>query len=136
MKNVFNILTGGTFALIIKDDKQKYAYADNSVYLIDSWYSDVIDGKYFEMLKEYQITFEVLRKSVLIIKAKTNAEEFKKAMNWNLPSMIIDFDKQKFINNYPDQALENRIPEIWNGEYISDRDNFLELIPYELRYWK
>jgi len=50
VENFFDTLSGGNFALLIKDNIEKFVYAENSVFLIDDWNDEVINGEYFVML--------------------------------------------------------------------------------------
>ena len=50
--NYFKSLSGGQFALIKNQNHYFYCYADNSMYLIDDWESEISNGNYFKELEK------------------------------------------------------------------------------------
>ncbi|WP_158974301.1 hypothetical protein [Cellulophaga sp. L1A9] len=136
MNDYFKKLQGGIFVLVKRNETLKYYFSENSMFLIDDWESEIINGTYFDELNKYEIPFDKIYLSIKFLKNDMTTEEFDKMINWKMPQLIIDFDKKKLINNFYDQALEDRIPENWDGSFIENRNDFLQLIPEKMNYWK
>lgn len=117
---MMNKLTGGIIAYVMKDNKPTYYYAENSVWLLDDWHRQIIDMTYWMHIAEFKVDIPTLPFDFL---AK------------NLPKLILDFDQKILINNYFDQAFEDRIPEGWQGVWMEHASEFLNRIPVQNRYW-
>jgi len=133
--NVFEVLKGGSFALFIRENKPHYYYAENSWYLVDDWNFEIENGEYFELIKKHKVEYSLLESAIELLKNKYEQNLWAKKLNWKLPTLTINFDKKRLISNYFDQALENRVPTNWEGKYISNKEEFLNLIPNEFKYW-
>ncbi len=115
------ILEGGIVAYIIKGNKGLFYYSENSTWSLNDWKKEIDDESYFEYINKFELDFSVYSLEVL---------------RNNLPQLLIDFDKKKLVNNYYDQALEDRVPELWKGTWLENTNDFLNLIPEEKKYWK
>ncbi|WP_103068642.1 hypothetical protein [Aquimarina sediminis] len=115
------ILSGGIVVYIIKNGNGAFYYSENSTWLLDDWDREINDKSYFEFIAKFELDL-----SLYTIDLLKN----------NLPQLLIDFDNKELVNNYYDQALEDRVPEIWKGVWIEDIKVFLDLIPQEQRYWE
>lgn len=113
-------LTGGIMVYALIDNNPSYYYAENSVWLLDDWHRQISDMSYWEYIAKFKIDFTTLPFEFL---AK------------NLPQLILDFDQKILINNYFDQAFEDRIPEGWQGIWMENTTEFLNMIPVQKRYW-
>ena len=133
--NVFEELKGGSFALYIRENKLQYYYAENSWYLIDDWNSEIENGEDFELIKKHKVEYLLLENAIELLKNKYEQRFWAEKLNWKLPTLTINFDNKILTSNYFDQALENRVPTKWEGKYISKREEFLNLIPDEFKYW-
>ena len=136
MNNYFKNLQGGIFALVISKGKCKFYFSENSMFLIDDWESEILNEKYFVELSKYETPIEEIIVSINELKEQLTSDEVEKIIYWKMPRLIINFDNKELINNYYEQALENRIPGNWKGKFIEDKDEFLKLIPKEMTYWK
>lgn len=115
------VLSGGIVVYVINKKSSTFYYSENSTWLLDDWYNNIEDGSYFNFLAQFKLDIFLY-----------SNEELKN----NLPQLLINFDEKTVINNYYDQALEDRIPEFWSGIWIEGTDDFLNLIPVEDRYWE
>lgn len=134
--NIFEELKNGSFALVIKGGKAEYYHADNSWYLISDWNSEIENGEYFDLIEKHKIEYSHLEHAIEGIKTNFEQHTWAAKLTWNLPVIIVNFDKKHLINNFPDQSLEDYVPNNWKGEYVAKRENFLELIPDDVNYWK
>jgi len=119
-KLMMDKLTGGIMVYALIDNNPSYYYAENSVWLLDDWHRQISDMSYWEYIAKFKIDFTTLPFEFL---AK------------NLPQLILDFDQKILINNYFDQAFEDRIPEGWQGIWMENTTEFLNMIPVQKRYW-
>lgn len=134
--NIFEENKGGSYAVFIKNGKIEYYHADNSWYLISHWNTEIENGKYFELIEKYRVEYNLFEVAIQSIKTKFEKNAWGTKLTWNLPVLIVNFDKNHLINNFPDQSLEDYVPENWRGEYVVRRKDFLKLIPEEFKYWK
>ncbi|TPN89226.1 hypothetical protein [Aquimarina algicola] len=114
-------LSGGIVAYVIKEGNGFFYYSENSTWLLDDWEREINDKSYFKFLTQFELDVPLYATNVL---------------KNNLPQVLIDFDNKRLINNYYDQALEDRVPRLWNGTWVEDINSFLDLIPKEQRYWE
>ncbi len=115
------ILSGGIVVYVIKEGNGFFYYSENTTWLLDDWEREINDKSYFEFIAKFELNVSLYTTDVL---------------KNNLPQVLIDFDNKILINNYYDQALEDRVPRLWNGTWIEDINSFLDLIPEEQRYWE
>lgn len=134
-ENLFKSLTSGNMALIKRSNNYEYCFADNSMYLIDDWESDIKSGRYFIEISKYIIPIDLIKSSVIDLKNSEIEDDFRQILFWKLPCIFIDFDTQLILNNFYDQAIENRIPDYWKGKFIELKDDFLITIPQQLKFW-
>ena len=113
-------LTGGIVVYVLKDNNPFYYYAENSVWLLDDWHRQIEDMSYWEYIAKFKIDIAAL--------------PFEFLAN-NLPKLILNFDQKILLNNYFDQAFEDRIPEGWKGIWMENTAEFLKMISVQNRYW-
>ncbi|WP_286967426.1 DUF1033 family protein [Flavobacterium sp. UBA4854] len=129
MNSYFSKFQNGIFAVVKLDGKLSLYFGENSWWLLDDWENDILNANYFQEIESLKIEFETIHNAF-----KTEYSDLEKSTY--LPSLYIDFDHKELYNNFFDQALENRIIEGWKGIFIENKNQFLEMIPENCRYWK
>ncbi|AWK05283.1 hypothetical protein HYN56_13980 [Flavobacterium crocinum] len=131
MSSYFNKFQGGIFVIIKLDNKASIYFGENCWWLLDDWENDILNNTYLQEIEPLKIEFE----NVNAAYETEFSNLVKTTYNNYLPSLYIDFDNKELYSNYFDQAIENRIMKEWKGSFIENQDNFLELIPKEVKYW-
>lgn len=121
--------------LVKKDDSFYYFFSDKEFWIVEYWDAYVtpsgestLEEKYFRFLQPFAVSYEELRDEAERQFLKGNEEKVR----LNKPSLLVDFDHRLLRSQFYDQALENRLPNNWEGRFEFFEDN----IPRELVYWQ
>ncbi|MEL6971743.1 MAG: hypothetical protein AAFZ63_02630 [Bacteroidota bacterium] len=114
-------LTGGILVCIIKNGKPIFHYGENSFWLLDDWAVEIANGTYLDEIENLRVDT-----------SQWTAQHSSKY----LPELLINLDTKTLLNNYYDQALEQRVTSDWNGKWIENQDDFLVHIPTSARFWE
>ena len=143
----FEQFSGGYYVLIKNSQKYDYYFGGSVCWLMDWWLEDmaVNNEAYIETIQKnaieddiafFKLSLMELKKAVIEIKNHLKVGEDLMYITWfKLPNIIIDFDTKTLYNNVYDYAFEDKIPTDWQGIFIENKIDFLELIPTDIKYW-
>lgn len=138
----------GYYVLIKNNQQYNYYCGDSICWLLDWWledtgfnnqtYIDAIQADASESNVPFaKLSLLELKKAVIEINNHLKEDEDLMYVIWfKLPNIIIDFDAKILYNNVYDYAFEDKIPVNWQGVFIEQKKELLELIPQKIRYWE